>query len=122
MNKNQKSLNMDLLNLHNSARQAAGVKPLVLSNTAATAAQNCANENAAMGRLKHQPLGPLLTGKVRTAGENIAYGQNSPQEVMESWVSSRAHRRNILNPAYKSAGFGMAKGKRYIFWCAVFLG
>jgi uncharacterized protein YkwD len=38
------------------------------------------------------------------AGENIAYGQRTPQEVMNGWMNSTGHRSNILNPTYtKSA-------------------
>ena len=34
------------------------------------------------------------------AGENIAWGQRTPEEVMDSWMHSDGHRENILNPKY----------------------
>ena len=36
----------------------------------------------------------------RTAGENIAKGQRTPQEVMNSWMNSSGHRANILNSSF----------------------
>jgi uncharacterized protein YkwD len=34
------------------------------------------------------------------AGENIARGQNDSQEVVEDWMNSSGHRRNILNSKF----------------------
>lgn len=39
-----------------------------------------------------------------TVGENIAEGQNSIQEVMEGWLKSPGHCKNLLNPAFKEIG------------------
>lgn len=39
-------------------------------------------------------------------GENIAAGQRSPQEVMNSWMNSSGHRANILNQRYTRLGVG----------------
>ncbi|MGE5631323.1 MAG: SafA/ExsA family spore coat assembly protein [Caulobacteraceae bacterium] len=45
------------------------------------------------------------------AAENIAMGQQSPQEVMNAWMNSPGHRSNILSPAYTQIGVGLAKDK-----------
>jgi uncharacterized protein YkwD len=42
------------------------------------------------------------------AGENIAKGQRTPQEVMTSWMNSDGHKANILNCGYKNLGVGVA--------------
>jgi len=39
-------------------------------------------------------------------GENIAAGQRSPQEVMNSWMNSPGHRSNILNANFTRLGVG----------------
>ena len=39
-------------------------------------------------------------------GENIAAGQRTPQQVMNSWMNSSGHRANILNAAYTRLGVG----------------
>ena len=56
------------------------------------------------------------------AGENIAYGQRSPQEVMNGWMNSPGHRSNILNSRYTQIGVGYAKnsnGTKY--WTQEFI-
>ena len=54
------------------------------------------------------------------AGENIAYGQRTPQEVMNSWMNSPGHRANILSAKYTKIGVGYVAGGNY--WTQVFIG
>ena len=42
-------------------------------------------------------------------GENIAAGQTSPASVMEAWMNSPGHCRNIMNPGFKVLGVGYYK-------------
>ena len=44
--------------------------------------------------------------KARTMGENIAAGQRSPQQVVQGWIDSPGHRRNMLNPNFTELGVG----------------
>ncbi len=56
-----------------------------------------------------------------SAGENIAAGQYSPQNVMDSWMNSPGHRKNILNPDFEYIGVGLARGGSYgIYWAQEF--
>ncbi len=56
------------------------------------------------------------------AGENIAYGQRTPQEVMNSWINSPGHRSNILNQTYNQIGVGVAKASNGTFyWTQMFI-
>lgn len=56
------------------------------------------------------------------AGENIAYGQRTPQEVMTDWMNSPGHRSNILNPTYTQIGVGLAKNSRGVcYWTQHFI-
>lgn len=41
-----------------------------------------------------------------TAGENIAAGQSTPSEVMQGWMDSPGHCRNIMNPDFAEIGVG----------------
>jgi uncharacterized protein YkwD len=50
------------------------------------------------------------------AGENIAYGQRTPEEVMNAWMNSSGHRANILNPSYNQIGVGVAKSANGTFY------
>jgi uncharacterized YkwD family protein len=45
------------------------------------------------------------------AGENIAMGQRTPQEVMAAWMNSTGHRQNILNPKYTKIGVSYYSGE-----------
>lgn len=56
------------------------------------------------------------------AGENIAYGQRTPQEVMNSWMNSDGHRSNILSRTYNQIGVGVAKASNGTFyWTQMFM-
>ena len=56
----------------------------------------------------------------RTAGENIAYGQRTPQAVVDAWMNSSGHRANILNASYTQIGVGyVAQGN---YWTQMFIG
>lgn len=56
----------------------------------------------------------------RTAGENIAYGQRTPQAVVNAWMNSSGHRANILNASYTQIGVGYVANGHY--WTQLFIG
>jgi uncharacterized YkwD family protein/spore coat assembly protein SafA len=56
----------------------------------------------------------------RTAGENIAYGQRTPQAVVNAWMNSSGHRSNILNASYTQIGVGYVANGHY--WTQMFIG
>ncbi|MBQ8133923.1 MAG: sporulation protein [Clostridia bacterium] len=56
----------------------------------------------------------------RTAGENIAMGQRTPEAVMEAWMNSEGHRANILNSSYTQIGVGYVADGNY--WTQMFIG
>ncbi len=56
----------------------------------------------------------------RTAGENIAKGQSTPQAVVNAWMNSSGHRANILNSSYTRIGVGYVANGRY--WTQMFVG
>lgn len=64
----------------------------------------------------------LSLSGIRTAGENIAYGYNSPESVMQGWMNSQGHRENILNGAYSSIGVGCYEYGGRLYWTQIFAG
>ncbi|MBC7914117.1 MAG: CAP domain-containing protein [Pyrinomonadaceae bacterium] len=42
-----------------------------------------------------------------TIGENIAYNQRTIKEVMQGWLNSPLHCKNLMNPAFKEVGIAM---------------
>lgn len=47
------------------------------------------------------------------AGENLAYGFGSSDQVVAAWMNSTEHRANILNSAYRDVGFATANVPNY---------
>ena len=56
----------------------------------------------------------------RSAGENIARGQTSPQAVVNAWMNSSGHRANILNASFTQIGVGYVADGNY--WTQMFIG
>ncbi|WP_227521498.1 MULTISPECIES: CAP domain-containing protein [Bacillus] len=55
-----------------------------------------------------------------TAGENIAMGQRTPEEVVQAWMNSEGHRKNILSPNFTHIGVGYVENGHY--WTQMFVG
>lgn len=53
------------------------------------------------------------------AGENIAMGQRTPAQVMEAWMNSAGHRKNILDPNFTQIGIGYVSDGNY--WTQMFI-
>lgn len=45
----------------------------------------------------------------KSAGENIAKGQTTPEQVVNAWMNSSGHRANILSSKFTHIGVGYAK-------------
>lgn len=52
------------------------------------------------------------------AAENIAFGYPTAAAVLEAWLNSPGHRRNLENCRYTHHGVGLRRGK----WVEVFIG
>jgi uncharacterized YkwD family protein len=56
----------------------------------------------------------------KSAGENIAQGQRTPQEVVNAWMNSEGHRKNILSGNFTHIGVGYEKTGNH--WTQMFIG
>jgi len=98
-----------VLDLVNAERAKAGLAPLSwdASNLAPGAAVRA---QEIVGYFSHtRPDGTSCFTAIRNpgrVGENIAAGQRTPQDVMNSWMNSSGHRANILNAGYTKLGVG----------------
>ena len=118
----------EVVRLVNEERAKAGLPALTVDRGAASAAQVRAKEierSFSHTRPDGSSFNSALTEagvNFSGAGENIAYGQNSPEKVMEGWMNSSGHRANILNSSYTSIGVGHyqnASGVNY--WTQLFI-
>ena len=55
-----------------------------------------------------------------SAGENIAMGQTTPEQVVQAWMDSQGHRENIMNPSFTQIGVGYVASGNY--WTQMFIG
>lgn len=59
-------------------------------------------------------------GYTEAGAENIARGQRTPAEVVQGWMNSEGHRRNIVNCDLQAIGVGVALGDGTLVWGQLF--
>lgn len=125
-----KAMENEVIRLVNIQRKNAGLPALKanwqLSKTARYKSQDMINKNyfSHISPTYGSPFDMMESFGIRfsAAGENIAYGQNTPEQVMNSWMNSSGHKANILSPAYTEIGVGFAKDKYgRCYWTQMFI-
>ncbi|MEU3214605.1 CAP domain-containing protein [Streptomyces sp. NPDC006971] len=116
-----------VLALVNEERAKAGCGPVTTSASLTSLAQDLSEDMAARGFFDHtDPDGRSPWDRASDAGvrglaaENIARGQADARAVMDAWVHSEGHRRNILNCDYKTLGVGVHRGPGGPWWTQEF--
>lgn len=108
-----------LLSLTNKARQENGLSPLELNDKLRSAAQLKAQDMIARNYWAHfAPDGTTPWDFIKNAGynytyagENLAKGFTTTQDVISAWMNSSSHRENILSNKYSDIGFSVVEGK-----------
>jgi uncharacterized protein YkwD len=113
-----------VLCLMNRVRTHYGLRPLVENGDLETAASAHSVSMVVHDYFAHEGPGGSVDGRITragylvrarsfTVGENIAAGggrAGSPLAIFEDWMHSPPHRANILDPSYRDAGVGVARG------------
>ncbi len=117
----------EVVDLVNAERAKEGLSPLTIDTKVQAAAQVRAQE-CEQSFSHTRPNGSSFATALkeqnvsyRSAGENIAWGQRSPEQVMNAWMNSSGHRANIMNANFTTIGVGYyqnANGTNY--WCQLF--
>lgn len=108
----------NLLELHNKERTSKEINELKLDKKLCDYAQQHAEYMDSKKRLVHSSMSKLQNSSgAGFVGENIASGTDSEEKVVQMWMKSSGHRKNILNPKYKKIGWGKSKNN---YWCVVF--
>lgn len=101
-----------VVKLVNEERAKAGLSALTM-DTNLTAAANVRAQEIKQLFSHTRPDGTSFSTVLkehyvsyRGSGENIAWGQKSPEQVMTGWMNSDGHRANILNENFKNIGVG----------------
>ena len=112
------SVAADVVDLTNVERSGHGRARLRANSRLMRAAQLHAEQMARTGQLAHvlpDAAYPRAEDRLaaadyrwQTYGENIALGQSSAAAALDSWMHSRGHRKNILNPDFTELGAGYA--------------
>ncbi len=93
--------------------------PVKLSETLGGVAFGHATDMAVHNYFEHEDRGGHTPAdRVRAAGyaeklvgENIAYGPQSAEEVVQGWLDSPGHCENIMDPRFSEMGIAFAPGK-----------
>jgi len=125
-NVTQSQFAAEVVNLVNQERAKAGLQPLKTDSALAGMAMDKAKDMYNKNYFDHtsptygSPFDMMNQYGItyRSAGENIAKGQRSPEEVMNAWMNSPGHRQNILNSSYNLIGVAYYNGE----WVQEFVG
>jgi uncharacterized protein (TIGR03000 family) len=108
-------MEMEILELTNRDRKKAGVPPLAPNARLFQAARRHSANMARQEKLDHILDDKAPDDRIRASGyrainwgENIAFGQRTAAQVLDTWMNSEGHRKNILNEDFTEIGIGVA--------------
>ncbi|MDR0986196.1 MAG: CAP domain-containing protein [Ruminococcus sp.] len=110
-----RAFQQEILTLVNELRASLGLNPLRARDEVTRAADIRAEEISRVyypahsrpdGRSCFTVFSDINFTQYRTAGENIAAGQISPQAVFNAWKNSPGHYTNMVNPNFQYLGVG----------------
>lgn len=115
-----------VIRLTNAARQQNGVALLEADSGLARAAAVRAQEISRSFSHTRPGGGSFVSAlsesgvAYRSAGENIASGQSSADEVVRAWLASPGHRANILAGRYSRIGAAAIEVNGTTYWVQLF--
>lgn len=125
-----KAIERDVIELVNQERAKHGLKPLKANWELSRVARFKSDDMRDRNYFNHQsptygsPFSMIRAFGISfsTAGENIAAGQTTAWQVMQSWLKSSGHRANILNEGFTEIGVGYSQGGSYrTYWTQMFI-
>ncbi|SHM70799.1 CAP domain-containing protein [Gracilibacillus kekensis] len=116
-----------VIELTNEARSENGAQELNLDKRLADVAQTKSEDMAENNYFSHtsptygSPFDMLKQFGVdyTKASENIAAGQQSPESVVQGWLNSEGHRKNLLDAEVTHIGVGYTSDGNY--WTQLFI-
>lgn len=120
------SYTQQIVTLVNKERAAAGLAPVSALDSLNKVAAAKATDMRTNNYFSHtsptygSPFDMMSAFGVtyQAAGENIAMGQKTPQEVMTAWMNSPGHKANILSANFNYIGVGFDNN----YWVQEFIG
>jgi uncharacterized protein YkwD len=112
-----RSIDEQILMVTNKYRAEKGRAPLKLSNEVSKQARkhsrNMAKRLVGFGHEGFDNRAASIKSKlgfIKAIAENVAYGQRSAKEVVDGWMKSPGHRKNILGD-FDLLGVGVASAR-----------
>ncbi len=94
----------------NSLRTSKGLRPLQPSGELTGVARSWTDRMVSKGQISHNPnLGSQVSGGWTKLGENVGVGYDVAG-LMEAFINSPAHYRNLVDPAWTHVGVGVTFG------------
>lgn len=123
---NATSYTQQVVALVNKERAAAGLAPVSALDSLNKVAEAKAADMRSNNYFSHtsptygSPFDMMSAFGItyKAAGENIAMGQKTPQEVMTAWMNSPGHKANILSANFNYIGVGFDNN----YWVQEFIG
>ncbi|QKY71813.1 CAP domain-containing protein [Lentibacillus sp. CBA3610] len=117
-----------VVELTNQEREAQGLEPLKVDTELSKVAREKSRDMAISNYFSHDspnygsPFDMMKDFGIsyQTAGENIAKGQTSPEQVVNGWMNSEGHRENIMNSDFTHIGVGYVEQGNH--WTQQFIG
>lgn len=118
----------EVIRLTNEARAKNGLSPLTANWQLSRVARYKSQDMKDKGYFSHTsptygtPFQMMKSFNIsyKTAGENIAKGYSTPKAVVDGWLNSEGHRKNIMNASFTQIGVGYVSGGNY--WTQMFIG
>lgn len=118
----------EVVELTNQERAKQGLSPLKIDTELSKVAREKSSDMASNGYFAHNspsygsPFDMMKQFGISysTAGENIAKGQRTPEEVVNAWMNSEGHRANIMNANFTHIGVGYVEQDNH--WTQQFIG
>ncbi|WP_235857818.1 CAP domain-containing protein [Marimonas lutisalis] len=112
----------EVVQMTNAYRAQAGLPPLAVSPVLEAVAEGHGRDMVRKGFFAHRGSdGSTVARRAQRRGyrfcviaENIAQGQKSPRAVMQSWIGSAGHRRNLLNRKVSEIGVIRTGGDTWV--------
>lgn len=110
-----------LVALTNATRVKAHLPALKASSCLAPVASRWATAMSSSQRMTHQSLITLEKACPgwRTVGENIAMGNVSADTLFNAWMTSPAHKANIMRSTFDQQSVSVVRDARGVYWVAV---
>lgn len=109
INVSYSGIETEIISLINNYRSEKGLSTLNTFNIVSSEAESHTNYMIEKGEVSHANFGRRFQNLVnyadaKSVAENVAYGYSSAQAVVNAWLNSEGHRKNIENPEFTDFG------------------